>query len=131
MTAAIPSDGVEHRRDDGERLGWIHPDGELYTAVDVLGREIVAHVEWLDAEAALDAHGLAWLAEPGGIALDDGSPQRVRISQLSPAGITVVDDDWGAAAAVGSGMLERSLPWPAPAGLQPWSSTGTQSSTGA
>lgn len=116
-----PADWVEHRRDDGERLGWIHPSGALYTAVDVLGRVIAADVEWLDAEAALEQRGLAWLAEPWNLHLDDATVQRVRISQLSTDGITVVDDDWGAAAAVGGGMLERSLPWPAPAGLQPWS----------
>ncbi|MBX9470386.1 hypothetical protein [Microcella sp.] len=122
MSALIAPDWVEHRRDDGERLGWIHPAGALYTAVDVLGRTVAADVEWLDAEAALEQHGLAWLAEPWGLRLDDGRVQRVRISQLSPAGITVVEDDWGAAAAVGAGMLERSLPWPAPAELQLWCS---------
>lgn len=77
--AGLPADWVEHRRDDGERLGWIFPSGAHYTAVDVLGRTVAADVEWLDA-------------------------------------------DWGAAAAVGAGMLERSLPWPAPAELQVWSS---------
>ena len=122
---SLPADWVEHRRDDGERLGWIHPaDGELYTAIDVLGRVVVSNVEWLDAEAALESHGLSWLAEPWALTLDDGRVQRVRISQLSPAGITVIDDDWGAAAAVGGGMLERSVPWPAPAGLRLWSEAG-------
>jgi len=133
---SLPADWVERRRDDGERLGWIHPSDspsasstdspgdDLYTAVDVLGRVVVSNVDWLDAEAALDSHGISWLAEPWALELDNGRVQRVRISHLSPAGLTVVDDDWGAAAAVGSGMLERSLPWPAPAGLRLWGEAG-------
>jgi len=30
----------------------------------VLGRTVSADVEWLDAEEALQQHGLDWLAEP-------------------------------------------------------------------
>ena len=123
---SLPADWVEHRRDDGERLGWIHPSGAHYTAVDVLGRTVAADVEWLDAEAALEQHGIAWLAEPWGLRLDDGRVQRVRISHLSTDGLTVIEDDLGAAAAAGAGMLERSLPWPAPAELQLWSTSGTE-----
>ncbi|MGV3733696.1 MAG: hypothetical protein ACO1N6_09895 [Microcella sp.] len=126
MSSGLPDDWIEHRRDDRERLGWITPDGDRYRAIDVLGRTVASDSEWLDAEAALEAHGLHWLAEPWSLTLDDGRPQRVRISQLSPAGITVVDDDWGAASAVGSGMLERRLPWPAPPELRPWSEAGRQ-----
>ncbi len=126
MTSDIADDWIEHRRDDGERLGWIAPDGNRYRAIDVLGPTVATDSEWLDAEAALEEHGLHWLAEPWMLTLGDGIEQRVRISQLSPAGITVVDDDWGAAAAVGAGMRERRLPWPAPPGLQLWSAPGSR-----
>lgn len=111
--------GIEHRRaGDRERLGWIVPVADLFTAVDLLGRVVAADVEWLDAEEALDERGLAYLADRWQLVLPDGSAQRVRISQLSPDGITVVDDDWGAAAAVGASMIVRELPFPAPPELQ-------------
>lgn len=34
------ADWIEHRREDGERIGWIRMVGEHFVAVDVLGREI-------------------------------------------------------------------------------------------
>ena len=112
--------GFEHLRDgDRERLGWIVPDGDAFTAVDLLGRVVADAVDWLAAEEALDARGLSYLAEPWQLELPDGTPQRVRISQLSPDGVTVVDDDWGGAAAVGASMTVRELPFPAPPGLAP------------
>lgn len=46
----------------------------------MLGRTVATDSERLDAEAALDAHDLHWLAEPWSLTLDDGRQQRVRIS---------------------------------------------------
>ena len=34
----LPDDWTPHRRDDGELLGWIRPEGEDWIAIDVLGR---------------------------------------------------------------------------------------------
>ena len=34
-------DWTPHRRDDGELLGWIHPDGDDWVAVDVLGLSLI------------------------------------------------------------------------------------------
>ena len=49
-----------HRRpDDGELIGWIRPEGEAWVAVSLLGRELTGPVEWLEAEDALEATGLA------------------------------------------------------------------------
>jgi len=109
----IPVDWTAHRRDDGEVLGWIRPDGELWVAVDRLGREATAPVEWLQAEAALEALGLGWLAERW---LLDGRP--VRIAELTDEGIVVLRDDYGAASAVGGAAHRIELPWPAPDGLR-------------
>lgn len=94
-------------------LGWIRPEGELWVAVDALGREASAPVEWLDAEAALDARGLGWLAERW---LLDGRP--VRIAELTVERIVVLGDEFGAASALGGTPERIELPWPAPAGLR-------------
>ena len=45
----VPGDWTVHRRDDGELVGWIRPDGDAWTAIDLLGPEAVASVDWLDA----------------------------------------------------------------------------------
>ena len=108
----VPSDWIEHRRDDGERLGWIRPDGELWVAVDLLGREVSAAVEWLEAEAALDADGLSPLAERWWL-----GDVPVRIAEVSTDRVVVVTDEFGAASAVGSTVVVHELPWPAPAEL--------------
>lgn len=112
-------DWIEHRREDGERLGWIRMVGEHFIAVDVLGREITPRVDWLQAEETLEERGLSFLAERW---LFD-SPARgavyVRIVEVSPRGIRVREDDFGAAAAVGADVQDHDLPFPAPATLRP------------
>ena len=60
----IPADWTPHRRDDGELLDWMRAAGEDWLAVDVLGREVTGPIDWLDAEAALEAHGIGWLGDP-------------------------------------------------------------------
>ncbi|GAA4836283.1 hypothetical protein [Garicola koreensis] len=115
----MDADWIEHRREDGERLGWIRMVGEQFIAVDVLGREITGEVDWLEAEETLDERGLGFLAERW---LFD-SPVRgtvfVRIVEASPAGVRVREDDFGAAAAAGAEVQDHDLPFPAPATLRP------------
>ena len=108
----IPEDWTEHRREDGERVGWIRPAGDLWQAIDLLGREVGTATEWLDAEAALERRGIGWLADRWWL-----GPNAVRISEVSSDGIVVVTDDYGAAAAIGSSRSVIRLPWPAPAAL--------------
>jgi len=50
----IPADWTSHRRDDGELLGWIRPEGEGWVAVDLFGHKVSAPLDWLDAEAVLE-----------------------------------------------------------------------------
>lgn len=116
-------DATGHRRDDGELLGWILPKGEAWTAVDVLGRP-VADGEWLDLEDALDAVGLAWLADVWMLEGEGPEPLRVRMLEVTPtdAGrpgrIVVKVDDFGD---MQRPPTERFiLPWPAPSRLRPW-----------
>jgi hypothetical protein len=89
-------DWIEHRRaDDGERVGWMEAAGDGFVAIDLLGRRRTEPVDWLTAEETLDALGLAYLAEPYELRLEDGSWLRVRIAEATPAAIRVKKDDWG------------------------------------
>jgi len=116
-------DWTPHRRDDGELLGWIHPEGDEWVAVDVLGRPASAPVEWLDAEAALEEHGIAWLAEPWMLEGEGDRPLRVRIVEVTPdeAGapgrIVVKIDDFGDMTRPATAQL--TLAWPIPDRLRP------------
>ncbi|MFS0853758.1 hypothetical protein [Microbacterium sp. 179-I 3D4 NHS] len=117
------ADWTPHRRDDGELLGWILPEGDAWVAIDVLGRPASAPIEWLDAEAALEAHGISWLADPWMLEGEGDRPLRVRIVEVSPdeqgapGRIVVKVDDFGD---VTRPPTQRFvLPWPLPARLRP------------
>lgn len=114
----IGADWTPHRRDDGELLGWIRPDGDGWAAVDLLGREASEATEWLDAEAALEALGIAYLAEPWMLEGEEAGERavRVRIVEVTPQRIVVKGEDFGAVDA----LTQRwELPWPLPARLRP------------
>lgn len=114
---------IEHRRaDDGEHIGWIRMVGEGFVAVDVLGREITGEVDWLEAEESLEECGIAFLAGPWMLRQPDGEEVRVRITEVSPQGISVTEDEFGAASAVGANMPSHRLPFPVPETLRPMSS---------
>jgi hypothetical protein len=115
----VPAEWIEHRRPDGERVGWIVPDGDAFRAVDVLGRPVtVDPVDWLAAEEALEAHGIGFLAERYLLRLPDGTERPVRITEASVHGVTVVADEFGSAAVVGGGTERFVLPFPAPRTLR-------------
>lgn len=111
----IPEPGIEHRRDDGELVGWIRPEGDRWTAVDILGRVVATSVGWLEAEEALEERGLAFLADPWMLDDGPGRPLRVRIVAVTPARIRVKLEDFGDAGAPQQ-LLE--LPWPIPGRLR-------------
>jgi len=98
----IPADWTPHRRGDGELIGWIRPEGDDWVAVDLLGREASDAVDWLEAEEALEARGLSWLAEIWMLERNAGDPLRVKLVEITPgavgeAGRVVVQtDDFGA-----------------------------------
>lgn len=111
----VGNDWIEHRRGDGERVGWIIPRGDDFVVVDLLGRERGGPVDWLGAEEALDALGIGYLADIYVLTLESGSDLRVRIAEVSPVGITVKKDDFGD---IGAPQRYFSLPFPAPATLR-------------
>lgn len=88
---------IAHRRSsDGELLGWMEPVGEGFVVIDLLGRRRTEPVDWMTAEETLDDQGMAYLADPYELRLPDGSWLRVRIAEVSSAGIRVKKEDWGA-----------------------------------
>ncbi len=115
-------DWTPHRRDDGELLGWILPANEDWAAVDILGRPVAGPMDWLDAEAALEEHGLAWLADPWMLEGEAERPIRVRVVEVTPdrdgvAGHIVVKvDDYGDVSRPASEPW--ILPWPIPERLR-------------
>jgi hypothetical protein len=138
-----PSDSwIEHRRGDGELVGWMRPEGEGFVAVDLLGRDRSAAVEWLAAEELLDELGIGYLADAyllrrsGGVGAGDGSggggdlaagdptdevggesyDVRVRIVEVSTARIVVKRDDFGD---ITASLEQFELPWPMPDSLRP------------
>lgn len=113
-------DWTPYRRDDGELLGWIRPAGDDWAAVDVLGRVLSSAADWLDAEAVLEAHGLAWLADPWMLESGATAPLRVAFVEVTPGPmgrIVVKIDDFGDMQAPAAEQIV--LPWPAPARLRP------------
>ncbi|MDL9979424.1 hypothetical protein [Microbacterium candidum] len=111
----IGPDWTPHRRDDGELVGWIRPDGDDWIAIDLFGHEVSAPMDWLDAEAVLEDRGISWLADIWMLETDAGA-LRVRLVEVTPERIVVQTDDYGAIDA----PVERfELPWPAPAHLRP------------
>lgn len=112
----LASDGTPHRRDDGELVGWIRPAGDDWTAIDLLGRPVAEGVDWLDAEAALESHGIGYLADVWILEGEGPHPLRVRMVEVTPARIVVKVDDYGD---VVRGMPRFELPWPLPPRLRP------------
>lgn len=110
-----PNGWIEHRRGDGELVGWMVPDGELFAVMDLLGRRLGDAVEWLDAEELLDELGIGYLADPFALAVD-GQTLRVRLTEVSTERIRVKKDDFGA---IDVPLVEFTLEWPMPATLRP------------
>ena len=118
----FPADWTPHRRDDGELLGWIRPEGEDWVAVDLLGHAASGATDWLDAEHALESRGLAWLADIWMLERGESEPLRVKLVEVTPgrvgeAGHVVVQtDDFGA---IDVPVERFELPWPSPPALRP------------
>jgi len=109
---------IEHRRADGERVGWMRPEGAGFVPVDLLGRDRADALDWLAAEELLDELGIGYLAEPYLLERADAAPLRVRIVEVSPHGIRVKLDDFGA---IDGPRQYFELGWPMPPELRTWS----------
>lgn len=107
---------IEHRREDGERVGWLRPDGDLFVPVDLLGRELGGPVDWLTGEEILERAGIGYLADRYELRLADGTRLRVRLTEVSVDRIVVKKDDLGA---IDAPQLVFTLPFPIPRELRP------------
>lgn len=116
MNAPDAPGATPHRRaSDREVVGWIVAAGELWQGLDVLGRPVGEPAEWLDVEEMLERCGIAFLADPWTLELEDGLV-RVRLVEVTPAGVVVKTEDYGA---IDAPSTRYQLPWPAPATLRP------------
>ena len=116
VARVIPADWTPHRRpDDRELVGWIRPDGDDWVAVDLLGRDASDPIDWLEAEAALEAIGLGPLAEVWMLERAEGPTLRVRLVEVTPDRVVVKTDDFGA---IDAPVTNFELPWPAPQTLR-------------
>ncbi|MBV0895844.1 hypothetical protein [Microbacterium sp. NC79] len=111
----LSADATPHRRADREIVGWIVPAGDLWQGVDVLGRTVGEPAEWLDVEERLEEWGISFLADAWTLELPEG-PTRVRLVEVTPDGIVVKTEDFGA---IDAPTTRYDLPWPAPTTLRP------------
>ncbi len=111
----VNPDWIEHRRDDGELLGWMSPEGDGFVPVDLFGRSLTDPVDWLTAEETLETRGIGYLADPYELKLDDGQWLRVRVTEVSTDRILVKKDDWSA---LGAPQVNFTLAWPFPDSLR-------------
>ncbi|MGO4536814.1 hypothetical protein [Leifsonia sp. 2MCAF36] len=107
---------IEHRREDGERVGWLRPEGDGFVPVDLLGRELGGAVDWLTGEETLERAGIGYLADRYELQLEDGRRLRVRLTEVSTQRIVVKKDDFGA---IDAPQLFYTLPFPLPETLRP------------
>jgi hypothetical protein len=112
------NDWIEHRRSDGELLGWIRPQGVDYVIIDRLGREDPTRRSWVEAEERLEDRGLGWLAEPYEL-VQGSAVLPVRITAVGTDGIEVKGEDHGD---IRMSVETYRLPFPAPASLRQRSS---------
>ncbi|MFE5407665.1 hypothetical protein [Microbacterium sp. NPDC056569] len=119
----LPPDWIEHRRADGEILGWMLAANDGFRVFDLLGRERTPEgadgIDWLAAEELLDDLGIGYLADRWTLLLPDGTERPVRIAEASARGVTVVADEFGAASAVGADPERFRLPFPVTGALAP------------
>ena len=108
---------TEHRREDGELVGWILPAGDDWRGIDLLGRDVLISDDWLAIEAALEELGIGYLAGIWTYAHPERGALRVRMVEVTPERILVKTDDFGA---IDVPSLSFELPWPLPESVRPW-----------
>jgi len=101
---------IEHRRGDGELLGWMSPAGDRFVPIDLLGRELGGSVDWFEAEKLLDTTGIGYLADAYELRLD-GHWLRVQVVEVSTDRILVKKEDWGD---MGAPQVHYTVAWPIP-----------------
>ena len=92
----VPADWIEHRRGDGERLGWMRPAGDGFVAINLLGHPVSGKLDWLSAEELLDDTGIGYLADAYELLWPAEGWIRVRFVEVSTTRIRLKKEDGGA-----------------------------------
>lgn len=107
----IPDDWMPHRRADGETVGYVHlAEGGLFQPMDLLGRPLGEPREWLEVEALLDDHSIAWLDGTWSYAIEEGRAVRTRIAELSSSRVVLVEDRLAAVGGAPPARYEVPVP---------------------
>lgn len=110
----IPTDWMPHRRrSDGELVGYLVLDGDGFVPLTIFGYPLAGALDLEEAETLLEERGLAVLAQPWLLALDDGEVI-VRIQEVTGERLRVVEDPERMANVVGATLPAHTLPVPAP-----------------
>lgn len=114
---AIGSTWIEHRRGDGERVGWIDLDvaSPLAVPIDRLGRAHSPVADWGEAEETLEEIGLRFLADTFEWTDEDGAVVRVRIAELDDERVVLTTALSGA---IGEPGRRIEISFPPSAGLR-------------
>lgn len=113
---SVPETWIEHRRGDGELVGWMEQVGDDFRLFDLLGRERTdAPITWLLAEELLEDLGIGYLADPYAFEMNN-EWIRVKIVEVTPERIVVKCDDFGD---VTADLPTYELTWPATGALVP------------
>ncbi|WP_104118981.1 hypothetical protein [Arthrobacter sp. B1805] len=109
----IPASWVAYyREDDGELLGYLVPDGELFVPVTVFGYELGDAVDEYNASQVLESIGLSYLADTWVLSTADRSePINVQIVESSPEALKVKSVDYGWEQNYGT-IIELPVPEP-------------------
>ena len=93
----IPSIWVPYyREDDGELLGYLVPEGEMFIPVTVFGYRLGDPVDEYDASQVLESIGLSYLADTWVLSIENrDEPINVQIVEASPKALRVKSVDYG------------------------------------
>lgn len=84
-----------YRMDDGELVGYLEAvDGDRVRPRTIFGFPLAEPDTEFAGEATLEEAGLRYLAEDWGWRRTDGTVQRVKIAEASPARVVVVNNDF-------------------------------------
>ncbi len=85
-----------YREDDGELLGYLVPEGELFAPVTVFGYKLSDAADEYDASQVLESIGLSYLADTWMLSIAGrDEPINVQIIEASPEALRVKSVDYG------------------------------------
>lgn len=102
----IPVDWIDHRRADGEVVGYLVFEGDAWTPHSLLGVPVGKPGELADAETRLDELGLAALIEPWEFVDGSGAARRVVIREINRSFVTIQSAEFALVAGASTASRE-------------------------